>query len=266
MANNYPPFSKGGFTQFNPNLAVVDFYLGAKDAYTRMCDTAQDYEAAVFALDTSDHRFFSELVDILKDVTTPTAPPSVGEVASRIDQSVGMMKHALKISANRAMADRERRDAALMLLPLFCVFDDEALQRAGKIIMDTGKELTAKKVSLSGAKGQANKKFNEAVKDWKIIFNNPVVMDRFDAAQRPMEAFKAAKGFVDTWAMRAKCFTVPVSIECTMINTMPPQRRQLWSKAYYALGFDALKHEDRYIPYRAELETQRDYAVGVANE
>ena len=261
MANSYPPFSKGGFTQFNPNLAVVDFYLGAKDAFDKMTVAGQEYDAVAFDLDISDHRFFNELVGILKDMTTPATPPTSGDVDNRIKQSIEMMKHANKISANRNMADRERRDAALMLLPLFCVFDDTAMEKAGKAILDQGKKLVDQKAVLSGQKGQANKKFKEATKDWKRIYNNPTFLDRYDEAQRPMEAFKSAKNFVDTWAMRAKCFEVPVTVECTMINTLAQQRRQLWSKAYMDLGFDKLKHEARYIPYRAEPELQQNIPV-----
>jgi hypothetical protein len=249
MATQYPKFSKGEYNHIDKNLAVVDYYLTAKAAQDALITAKRRYDAALDVQAKSTGAMLDKLKATLKELTTPSLESANFSKESALTSAVTRMQG---ISGSTDLQRRHTKDVVLSLIPLFCTFDEEQLDKAAAKIRAENVSLNSEVHKASGSVGAATSKYNTAIKNWSNVFSDPS-FTKGDTDQSKAEfAYNAATRFVDVWRQRARGFLTTVTIEGTSIGTLPPETRDIWAKAYNKLGFSELKRSDLFIPYRHE--------------
>lgn len=259
MGTEYAPFPKGKFNHLSKDITrVVDYYVEAAEKTKALEDATKAFDAAIDVYGNSNGAMFDKLLVRLKGLSVPADPMTDKQKQATVSQALDHLRHAIKLSSDPGRSAKEIREAVLMVLPLFCTFDSEGLVKMLNTAPDpttpallAGTDaLIAEKNRCSGVKGHATKMHRKAVDAFEGVFSDKTLLDNIEVSKRGVEAYRIVKEFVDTWRYRARQFAVPVTVECSLISSLPQASRTMWMGAYTALDFTSLVKTDRYIPIR----------------
>lgn len=246
--SSYPPYKRNAFQHVAKSLSIVDYFL--------VCEACEkEYRAAAAAFEDADHKYqrsAGAACATFKEYLKTSSSAADGNTTLPTD----IFKDALrKVEYARTVGDRDAaivsknmREAAVACLPIFFKFDEKKFEQF-RALVDKDNNVSEDRTEKLKIRNQAAGKFKSAMLDYKNCFTDFGFMEGCEKGREYRRAYEEASRFCNTWKQRVRQFEVPVTIECTAINTLPEETKQLWMSSYKKLGLDKLIRKPQYIPF-----------------